>query len=310
MKKNIILIIIIIFLIPIVVLSFNYKTKYFLGVQKEEKNIIEEKQKEKVVKLKNGEKIEIIPLEEYVIGVVACEMPASFLPEALKAQAVASRTYALKMMNGKNTYDLENSTNNQCYISKEEMKEKWEDSYSKYFNKIKQAVESTKGMYLEYNGEIISAFYFAMSNGYTEESEYVFKENLPYIKSVSSKWETKHDNFVNENIFTENEFLKKLKIYDKQINKIEILKRTNTNRVDKIKVNNKIIEGTEFRKLLNLKSTDLTIKENNGKVFIQTKGYGHGVGMSQYGANGLAKENRAYDEILKYYYQNIEIKSV
>lgn len=308
MKKNIILIGVIILLIPIVVLSFNYKAKYFLN---DKKKIETKKEKiEKVVKLKDGDNIKNISLEEYIVGVVSCEMPASFNEEALKAQAVASRTYALKKMNDNNIYDLENSTNNQCFISKSKMQEKWGENYEKYYNKILNAVNDTKGEYLEYNGEIITAFYFAMSNGYTEESEYVFKENLPYITSVSSKWETSHKSFTNKINFTEKEFLKKLNLEENNIKSIKILSKTQTNRVNEIKINNKIFKGTEFRKLLGLKSTDFEITQNNNIITIQTKGYGHGVGMSQYGANGLAQENKTYEEILKYYYKNVDIKSV
>ena len=161
MKRNIILLIITILLIPIVVLSFKYKTKSFFAKPNEKKQI-----EEKTIKLKDEEAFLEINIEDYIIGVVACEMPASFFPEALKAQAVASRTYALKKMEENKSYDIENSTDNQCYLSVDEMKEKWGENFNKYYNKISNAVESTKGECLTYNGDIITAFYFAMSNMY------------------------------------------------------------------------------------------------------------------------------------------------
>ena len=305
MKRNIILLIITILLIPIVVLSFKYKTKSFFAKPNEKKQI-----EEKTIKLKDEEAFLEINIEDYIIGVVACEMPASFFPEALKAQAVASRTYALKKMEENKSYDIENSTDNQCYLSVDEMKEKWGENFNKYYNKISNAVESTKGECLTYNGDIITAFYFAMSNGYTEESQYVFNEKLPYIKNVTSPWETTHKNFVEKNEYTEKEFLNKLKSAESAVKNIEILNKTKTGRVDKIKINNKIYKGVEFRRLLNLKSTDFKITKKSNKIVIETKGYGHGVGMSQYGANGLAAENKTYKEILNYYYKNIDIKNV
>lgn len=308
MKKNIILVVIIILLIPIVVLSFKFKTKSFLA---QSKHIAKKEVKtKKIVKLKTENKIINLSLEEYIIGVVACEMPASFHIEALKAQAVASRTYALKKMENNNIYDLENSTNNQCYFSKEDMKQRWKSNFNKYYTKIQNATLNTKGEYLTYNGNIISAFYFAMSNGKTENSQYVFHENLPYINSVDSSWETTHKNFITEIILSEKNFLQKLNLKDKKVTKIEILNKTTSNRINELKINDTLFKGTDFRKYLNLKSTDFKIVKKDNNIKIKTKGYGHGVGMSQYGANGMANENKNYKEILFYYYKNVNLKKV
>lgn len=301
------LILVVIFLIPIVVISFIYETNYFLQEKNKTTPVVKEKTK-KIVKLYNKGTIENITLEEYIIGVVACEMPATFHMETLKAQAVASRTYALKKMNENNIYDLENSINNQCYNDEKELKQKWKNNYKKYYNKIKEAVMLTKNQYITYNDEIIIAFYFAMSNGYTEDSQLVFSETKPYLKSVESQWETNRKDFVETKIFTEEELLQKLKLKNKKINNIKILSRTKTNRVEKLKVNTKIFKGTKFRMLLNLRSTDFDISKNKNNIKIKTKGYGHGVGMSQYGADGLADEGKNYVDILKYYYKDIEIK--
>ena len=308
-KLNLILVVIIVLMIPIVVISFKSKTNsFFTNEKKESKN--ESVKKEKIVKLKDGNKVIKLKLEDYIIGVVACEIPASFEPEALKAQAVASRTYALKKMNENNTYDLENSTNNQCYNSKEDMQKKWTTNYNKYYNKIKESVEDTKGEYITYNGKIINAFYFAMSNGYTEKSSMVFKEDLPYLQTVESNWEKENKNYEETVSFTIEDFLSKLGFKDNQITEIKIISTTESNRVKEIKINNRIFKATDFRKLLNLRSTDFSIVKNKENISITTRGYGHGVGMSQYGANGLAKENKNYKEILKYYYKDIEIKNV
>ena len=131
-----------------------------------------------------------LDLEEYVIGVVAGEMPASFEIEALKAQAVAARSYALaKISTSTTSYDLVTDITNQVYITVEEMQKKWGTDFDFYYNRIKDAVESTKNIVIKYNGKIISAYYFAMSNGSTEDVSLVFGEERDYLKSVDSAWD-------------------------------------------------------------------------------------------------------------------------
>lgn len=245
-------------------------------------------------------------LEDYVVGVVACEMPALFEEEALKAMSVAARTYAMYKLKSDSDYDLYNSDSDQCYINQEEMKDKWSSNYEKYFDKITDIVSKTKGEYLTYNDEVIIAFYFSITNGYTENVQNVFGEKLSYLESVKSPWDSEYSYKEASTKFELKDFLSKLKIEDSKINNIEI-KKNDSNRVDIIKINNKEYKGTEFRKLLNLKSTDISIKCDDSEVIVYTKGYGHGVGMSQYGANGMAKEGYTYDEILKYYYSGVEI---
>ncbi len=249
-------------------------------------------------------------LEDYIVGVVACEMPASFEYEALKAMAVAARTFSLNKLENNPDYNYREAKNDQCYNDKTEMQNKWGKDYEKYYNKIKNAVEDTKGMYISYNNEPIESFYFSTSNGYTENVENVFKEKIEYLISVSSPWDVETKNFEKTISYSETEFLKLLKINANKVYKIDILGYTGSNRVEKILINNKTYTGIEFRKLLNLRSTDFIVKETDNKINITTKGYGHGVGMSQYGANGMAKEGKKYTEILKYYYQNVEIKEV
>lgn len=243
-----------------------------------------------------------LELEEYIIGVVACEMPASFNYEALKAMAVASRTYSLSRIKDNS---IIMSLTDQCYNNKEEMQNKWKDDYNKYYEIINNAVNETHYEYLSYEGEPIKAFYFASSNGYTENVENVFKEELAYLKSVSSPWDINVSAYLKETTFTIEEFAQKLGV-DKTED-INIVSRNFTNRVEKVQVNNKEFTGIEFRKLLGLRSTDFEIKKGENNIVIQTKGYGHGVGMSQYGANEMAKEGYTYKEILKYYYKDVEI---
>ena len=303
--RNKILLGIVVLLVPFVVISFKKdKTNFYLG-EKKENNII--------VRVKDSSTKEIneMDLEEYLIGVVAAEMPASFHDEALKAQAVAARSYALyKINNSKQDYDLVTDVTNQSYITKSEMKKKWNEAYDKYYYKIFRAVNDTKNEVIIYNDEVIEAFYFSMSNGYTEEAGLVFSENEPYLVSVKSKWDNENLNgFVKNQVFGKNEFCNKLNISCETLN-IDNIERTSSNRVNKITVNNMVFSGTEVRKKLNLRSTDFDITEEVDNIIITTYGYGHGVGMNQYGANGMAKEGYKYQDILKHYYVGTEISKI
>lgn len=244
-------------------------------------------------------------LKEYIIGVVACEMPASFEIEALKAMSLASRTYAMYKLENNKNYDLYNN-DDQCYITIDEMKNKWGKNFNKYYTRIENVVDETSNQYMTYKDDIIISFYFSISNGYTENVENVFSEKLDYLKSVDSSFDSEYNYKKDSMEFSLDDFLKKLNIKDKLIKDINI-ERSETGRVNYIYINNTKIKGTKFRTLLNLKSTDFNISVYNNLVKIETKGYGHGVGMSQYGANVLAKRGYSYDEILKYYYTGVNI---
>lgn len=251
----------------------------------------------------------LIDLEEYIIGVVAGEMPASFASEALKAQAIAARTYAIYKQNTKTTtYDLTTDVSNQVYITPSQMKENWGNEYEYYYNKIKNCVEETEGLVMEYEGEIISSYYFAMSNGKTEDASLVFGESKDYLISVDSSWDEEIKNYEVTTEFTIDDFCTKLNISSANIN-IKDITRTPSGRVNYITINNQVFKGTEVREKLGLRSTDFTI-EVADTIKVTTRGYGHGVGMSQYGANTLAKSGKTYEEILKYYYQNIDIVKI
>jgi len=300
--KNRILLIVSLILVPIAVISF----------QKSETNFNLPKNNDIIVKIKNVDNNEVtnINLEEYIIGVVAAEMPALFEIEALKAQAVAARTYAYyKINHNDKNYDLLNDINDQSYITEKEMKEKWQSNYQEYYKKIEMAVSDTKNEIITYNDQEILAYYFSMSNGYTEDSSLVFGEK-PYLESVESLWEDNSiNNFEVTTTFEKKEFCDLLNIECNEI-KINNIKRSNSNRVSNININGKDFSGVTVRKLLNLRSTDFYIKRENNNVIITTYGYGHGVGMSQYGANGMAKEGYSYDQILKHYYKDTKIKKI
>jgi len=280
------------------------------------KNINQKKfnfEKNTIVRVKRIEKnkIEKIPLEQYLIGVLAGEMPVSYEIEALKAQAVAARTYTLRKIetNKNQEYDLQDTTNDQVYLDQEYLKEFWKQNFEKNIQKIKQAITETSGEYLTYDGQIIQAFFFSTSSGKTENCKDVFGSDLPYLVSVSSSWDTSSPSYIGKQTFTLEEFYSKLEQpYNENLN-IEII-RNETNSINTININGINIKGTDFRHKLGLKSTNIEITENNREVIIESKGYGHGVGMSQYGALELARQGYKYDEILKYYYQGIEFKKI
>lgn len=302
--KQVILISLIIILIPYMVVTF-------LVDEKKKPITIQENGLSVRVK-KEDESIIEIPFEEYIIGVLAGEMPAKFELEALKAQAVAARSYVLKKMENKNNdYDVVDTVMNQVYIDESKLKDKWKNNYEENYNKIKNAVELTKGEYLVYDDEIVEAFFFSTSTGKTENVEEVFSETLPYLRSVDSTWDSEVSPVFSEtNTINIEEFYKKLELnYSDDFN-IEILETTSTGRIKKLKINDIEMNGNDFTKKLGLRSNYFTITKLENNVLITTKGYGHGVGMSQYGAQAMALKGYKYDEILKYYYQNVEIKKI
>lgn len=244
-------------------------------------------------------------LEEYLIGVVGAEMPASFQMEALKAQAVVARTYALKLLaSGKKLTD---TVSTQVYKDNNELKKLWGNSYSTYYQKIKEAVTSTKGVSVYYQGNYINALYHSTSNGKTEDASMVWGNSVPYLKSVDSKWDVQASSYLREIKEDFTNVLNLLGISNDTNIQFEIISRDESGRVEKIKVGDKIFDGVTFRNLLKLRSTDFSIMVINNQVSITTKGYGHGVGLSQYGANGMAQEGYTYKEILKHYYTGVEV---
>ena len=264
------------------------------------------------VKRENGN-IDRVFFEEYVKGVLAGEMSSSFDLEALKAQAVAARSYVLKKMeqNKEKDYDVVDTVMNQVYLDDATLKEKWKDKYEEKNNKIKQAIVETKGEYMTYNNEVIEAFFFSTSTGKTENSGEVFQTQLPYLKSVDSAWDEEVSPvFSQDNNLSLEEFYQKLNIEYNPNLKIEITKTTSTGRIKELKINDHEFKANDIYQKLNLRSTFFDIKQKDNQVEITTKGYGHGVGMSQYGALAMAKKGYKYQDILKYYYQGVEIKKL
>lgn len=316
--KNKILGVMIIFLSTVLIIEVSLKPKTDFSFSKNQNNNEEEnkkqteKKEEKTIKVYDPitKKISNMNLEDYIIGVVAAEMPASFELEALKAQAISARTFSIYKMEHRNLeYDIIIGVSDQAYNTIEEMQQKWQNEFENNYNKVKQAVEETKGLIMTYQNQAIEAFYFSMSNGQTENCELVFQEALPYLTSVESSWDNNTiQNYEVTKEFSKQEFCSLLEIDCSEIN-ISDINRTSSGRVNTLKINHQLMKGTEFRSKLKLRSTDFDIVvENNIKI--TTRGNGHGVGMSQYGANGMAKEGKKYNDILNHYYQEIEISSI
>ncbi len=289
--KNRILLAVVVLLIPIAVISFYHKkTNFYLDKKEKEEYYIFLKDYNQKIKL-----------NDYVVGVVAAEMPALFNEEALKAQAIASRTFALYQMQHNNYVTL----GDQAYITEEMMHEKWQDNYDKYYNKISKAVNGTGNLCIQYQNELIKAYYFAISSGVTEDAQLVFNESYDYLVPVESYQDLNVNKYKTEVVIPINEFLNKLNL--STIENISLIK-DKQNYVDKLIIDNQNFDGIQIRKQLNLRSASFDIKKDDENITITCYGYGHGVGMSQYGANELAKINYDYEQIIKYYYQNVEIK--
>lgn len=255
----------------------------------------------------NGEVL-TIGLEDYLVGVVSAEMPASFNDEALKAQAVIARTYTRKLINSGRI--ITDNVSTQVYKSDAELKNMWNANYEKYYNKVKNAVLSTKSKCVTYNGELIDAVYHSTSNGYTQDAVFVWGNSVPYLKTVTSPWDTSASTFIRNTDISFNELSSKLGFDFNQNTIIQIISKDESGRVSKVKVGDKEFTGVELRNVIGLRSADFDVTRNSSSITFTTRGYGHGVGMSQYGANGMANSGYTYEQILKYYYSGVEITNI
>lgn len=269
---------------------------------------------------KDNQSIEEIPLDTYLLGVVSAEMPASFEQEALNAQALVARTYTLYTIINSNKHEnadiCDDSSCCQAWISKENRLAKWEEGLrDENWSKIEKAVNTTKGKVITYEGNLIDAFFHSNSGGITETPAGVWGgTNYPYLQSVETAGEDAYSQYSSEVTLSKEEF--KNKILEKHSdlildynaeNPIEITEYTESNRVKTIRVGNVNLSGVEMRTLLGLKSTNFTFKIDGENIIFSVIGYGHGVGMSQTGADSMAKSGSNYKEIVKHFYTGVEI---
>lgn len=239
---------------------------------------------------------------------------AEFELEALKAQSLAARTYIVyHMLHQKNVGEshVTDTTADQVYKNEDELRELWGANYNQNMEKLTKAVMDTNGEIITNNHAPIFPAFFSTSNGYTENSEDYWKDELPHLRSVPSPWDKESPQFLNQETFTIKEIENALGIELPKENSFPIeVTRTEGKRVKQLVLADYEFTGREIREKLALKSSDFTIEQNNDHLIFTTKGYGHGIGMSQYGANGMAKEGKTYEEIVKYYYQDIEISTI
>ena len=313
------------FLIPIIFTrKFETKeTKLEIPVNEEE-NYNKEYNYGKYNKVKllhtNTGEIEELNLDQYLYGVVSSEMPANFEEEALKAQAVVARTYTIyKITNGNKHENADICDDSQCcqaWISKEARFEKWnETERENNWSKIVSAVESTKGKIIMYEGKPINAFFHSNSGGKTEIASSVWGgKDEPYLQAVETSGESNYTQYSSELTISKEEFIEKIKQYHSDFeidfssdNQIEVLEYTEGQRIKKIKIGNLELAGTEIRNIFGLKSAKFEILVEGENVKFNVLGYGHGVGMSQTGADSMAKEGKNYEEIIKHYYTGVEI---
>jgi len=273
-------------------------------------------------------------LEQYLVGVVAAEMPVSFEIEALKAQAVAARTYAMKKINQGKTKKISehkgadlcsNPAHCQAWNSKELLISNWGlASYMSNLNKISKAVEETKELVITYNDQLIDAVYHSSCGGFTEDSGNVWSSQVPYLVAVECNYEQDNNKLEETKSWSTSSLKTILGIDSKTIavpvsadvinkakkinsNIVEIIDVTDSNRAKYVSIFGNIIDAKTLRSKLGLKSTKIQVNNLDNAVEFTTYGYGHGVGMCQYGANGMARAGMSFEQILRHYYTGVKI---
>ncbi len=267
-----------------------------------------------MIKVLHGGEPQEMELESYLVGVVLGEMPASFEPEALKAQAVVARTYTMRAANGKSKHEgaavctdsncCQSYTPAESYLARGGAREGIE--------KITNAVMQTAGQVLTYEGELIEATYFSCSGGQTEDAVAVWGADVPYLQSVASPGEEHAAHHTDTVQFELDEFLAALSLASDKPPKewFSELTRTEGGGVASVRICGKLFRGTELRKLLGLRSTAFSVEAGDESITITTRGFGHRVGMSQYGADAMAASGSTYEQILSHYYSGTNLDSI
>lgn len=268
----------------------------------------------------DSQNITELTLEDYLLGVVAEEMSASYHEEAIKAQIIASHTL-LEHTKLHKTEDLgdaditDDYKTHQGYLTVQEQQEKWGDNYTLYSEKIKECIAQVGHLILEYDGEPITASFHAISNGKTENASDVWGGSYAYLVSVDSEGDKLSPKYLTEASFTFEKFKKimaqqNVELADDPEKWVEKITNTETGMVKEIIIGGKTFKGTEVRKLFSLRSSTFECNVNESNVLFKVKGYGHGVGMSQYGANYMAEQGKTFEEILAHYYKGAQIKEM
>ena len=267
--------------------------------------------------------VQELELDTYLLGVVSSEMPASFENEALKAQAVVARTYTIYKIMYENKHEnadiCDNSNCCQAWISKENRLAKWkEEERENNWAKIENAVNSTKGKIILFNGKPINAFFHSNSGGITDTASNVWGgTNYPYLQAVQTSGEDAYSQYSSELFISKEEFISKIKEYHSDFeidfslnNQIEVLEYTDGDRIKTIRIGNINFSGVEIRTIFSLKSAKFIIDIEGDNIVFRVTGYGHGVGMSQTGADSLAKQGKNFEDIIKHFYTGVEITDI
>lgn len=268
--------------------------------KEEDKN---EKKEETVTVTRQDGTVVKLPLETYLEGVIGSEMPASFEMEALKAQCVAARTFVTKRK-----FSVDDTTNTQVYHDDKQMRQIWGDNYDTNHARVVKALKETKGEILTYKGEVISAVFFSGSCGKTANSEEYWNNKTPYLRSVDSHWDKKEKGYEQQITMSENAFASALG-FENKVTQVGTPQYYASGYVKSITIDHMKFSGRKMRELLGLRSSSFQITKKKDSYVITTKGYGHGLGLSQYGAQGMASEGASYKEILFHYYTGVKIES-
>lgn len=258
-----------------------------------------------------------ITMRDYVISCVAAEMPAAYEPEALCAQALASVTLARYMKekegDNKNLKGADITADPKChqgYMTVDEMKNRFGEDFDMYYKKLANAVDTVLDYTLMYGGKPALTAFHAMSSGVTEDAANVWGDSIPYLVSVDSPGDKEDKNFLVQTRFSPDEIKEKLSLKALPENENQWLSNENyskTGRLKKIQIGDKEFTGDSLRSLLNLRSSAISISIKDGAFVFETKGYGHGVGMSQTGAGCMAKQGYTWQEIIAHYYPGAEL---
>jgi stage II sporulation protein D len=266
-----------------------------------------------------SKRVEVHPIEEYIVGVVAGEMPANFELEALKAQALAARTYIIRRIVAKDYADVPggayvtDTVKNQVFLDDRQRRANWGKDYQAKLKKVREAVLQTEGKILTYQGNPINATFFSASNGYTQDSEDYWGDVIPYLRRVKVPWDKNSPKYKLEMTIPLNDAEKRLGVQISQAastssNWYKVIDRSASDHIKKVEIGGKTFTGKEVREKLGLSSTAFDWKVEDGGLRVTTYGSGHDVGMSQWGAQGMALEGKKAEDIVKYFYKDVQIE--
>ena len=267
------------------------------------------------IQIGEGEQMEEIDLEDYIIGTMASQIPADYEMEALKGQAIIQRTNILNEMEKERTVNSNDLPF--LYLSKEEMREKWgEKNWENYYGRLQKAAADTAGIYMTYDGEYIEAYYHPVSIGTTVSAKELLGKEITYLQSVESRKDVESKDYMNMKEFSYEEAKEiltahKIQADEETLSKqLAIKKKTQLGYVQKLSIGKQTVTGEQWAEWFSLSSTNFYLEDYEGRLRMVALGKGRGLGVSQYGANEMAKEGASYEEILKYYYNEIVLNKI